>query len=313
MKFDEKITIKNVSIIGLGALGVLYADYFTKKLGKDNVRILADKQRIVRYQKEGVYCNGKQCDFQYVDIEQNSQPADLLLFTVKYNGLASAIHAAKSSVGKNTIILSLLNGIRSELDLIDAYGIDKVLYCVAQKMDAVKEDNRLSYTHMGELAIGEADSSKSERLQRLIDFFDSISLPYSLPKDMKNHLWSKLLCNVGVNQTVMIYEGNYGTIQQEEKPRKDMIAAMYEVVKVANVQGIPLDEADVRYWTDVIDRLDPEGEPSMRQDGKARRASEVELFAGTICRLGKEYGIATPMNDMFYRKIKEMESKYHNQ
>ena len=42
----------------------------------------------------------------------------------------------------------------------------------------------------------------------------------------------------------------------------------------------------------------------MRQDSKAGRKTEVVLFAGTICELGKKHGIATPVNDIFLEKIK---------
>ena len=64
---EEKmaITIQNIDIVGLGALGVMYADFFTKKLGKEKVRILADKERIERYKLEQITFNGEVCDFQY--------------------------------------------------------------------------------------------------------------------------------------------------------------------------------------------------------------------------------------------------------
>ena len=48
----------------------------------------------------------------------------------------------------------------------------------------------------------------------------------------------------------------------------------------------------------------------MRQDGKAHRKSEVELFSGTIRRLGVKHGIPTPVNDWLYGKVQEMESQY---
>ena len=35
--------IGTVDIVGLGALGVMYADFFTTKLGKERVRVLADR------------------------------------------------------------------------------------------------------------------------------------------------------------------------------------------------------------------------------------------------------------------------------
>jgi 2-dehydropantoate 2-reductase len=48
----------------------------------------------------------------------------------------------------------------------------------------------------------------------------------------------------------------------------------------------------------------------MRQDVEARRASEVDLFAGTVVALGQKYGVETPVNTWLYHKIKNMEKEY---
>ena len=60
----------------------------------------------------------------------------------------------------------------------------------------------------------------------------------------------------------------------------------------------------------LADSLAPEGKPSMRQDGEAHRPSEVELFAGTMVRLGRKHGVPTPVNDWLYDRVREMEAAY---
>nr|WP_286905611.1 2-dehydropantoate 2-reductase N-terminal domain-containing protein [Clostridium sp. UBA1652] len=50
----------------------------------------------------------------------------------------------KNHIRENTIILSLLNGTTGERLIRKAYGEDKVLYSVAQGMDAVREGNKLT-------------------------------------------------------------------------------------------------------------------------------------------------------------------------
>ena len=79
---------------------------------------------------------------------------------------------------------------------------------------------------------------------------------------------------------------------------------------VANAEGIHLTQADIQGWVELIDGFPDQGEPSMRQDGKAHRKSEVDLFAGTIRRLGAKHGIPTPVNDWLYEKVMEMERQY---
>ena len=48
----------------------------------------------------------------------------------------------------------------------------------------------------------------------------------------------------------------------------------------------------------------------MRQDTLARRPTEVELFAGAMRRLGEKHSVPTPVNDMLYRRIAELEAAY---
>ena len=93
-------------------------------------------------------------------------------------------------------------------------------------------------------------------------------------------------------------------MQESGKAREMMKAAMRETILVANAEGVDLSEKDMNDWIAIIDTLNPNGEPSMRQDSKAGRKTEVVLFAGTICELGKKHGIETPVNDEFLAKIK---------
>ena len=88
---------------------------------------------------------------------------------------------------------------------------------------------------------------------------------------------------------------------------------MREVMVLSEKEGINLTETDLDYWLNVLDPLSPEGKPSMRQDMEAKRLSEVELFSGAVLELGRKYKVSTPINDAFYRRIKEIETQYSAQ
>jgi 2-dehydropantoate 2-reductase len=293
--------IKQVSLIGLGALGIMYSEHLSKKMPYEDLRIIADKERINRYTKEGVFCNEERCNFNYVTPEQKVEPADLLIFAVKYTQLQEAIKLVVNHVGKDTIILSVLNGIVSESDIGAVYGNDHNLYCVAQGMTAVKTDNRLIYMNKGILCYGELNESEnSEKVLRVKSFFDSIGMPYEINNQMKTKLWSKLMANVGINQTIAYHETTNSQIQQSGPIRDIMITAMEEVIKVATLEEVDLSYQDIDYWLRIFNTLEPEGMPSMAQDVKANRTTEVELFAGTIVKLAHKHGVDVPVNEMFY-------------
>lgn len=294
--------IKKVSLIGLGALGIMYSEHMLHQMPFEDLRIIADTTRIKKYTEGGIYCNDVRCDFNYVTPEEEVESADLLIFAVKYTQLQEAITAVEKHVGEHTIILSVLNGVVSESDIGAVYGEGHNVYCVAQGMTAVKEGNHLTYQNKGILCFGELNTLKStDNVERVMKFFDRLKMPYEINNQMQTKLWSKLLANVGINQTVAYYKTTNIKIQEPGVVRDQMIAAMKEVIQVAELEAVDLSAKDIEYWLGIISTLEPGGMPSMAQDVKANRPTEVELFAGTILTLAKKHGIDVPVNEMFYK------------
>lgn len=301
--------IDRTAIVGLGAMGTMYAHYISKKKGENSLEVITDQARAARYQREGVVCNGETCHFHYAAGEQ-ALPADLVIFTVKFGGLSEAVKLADHAVGPDTVILSVLNGISSEQVLSRAFGPEKVLLCTAQAMDAVRTGGETVYHHMGSLWIGPQQEGQTEQVHAVDEFLTELGLDHETAQDMPVRLWRKLMLNVGVNQAAMVYETNYGGVKVPGKARDVMIAAMKETGQVARAAGIPLGEEEVTRWLKVIDGLDAEGMPSMRQDALAGRPTEVDLFAGTIREYGRRFGVPTPVNDRLFEQIRAKEKQY---
>lgn len=303
--------IQTVAIVGLGALGVLFGHLLAKGMPEGALRIVADRERIDRYEREGVYCNGEKCRFRYVTPEEPGEGADLILFAVKFKDLEDAIRAVRGQMGRETILLSLLNGVSSEGIIGRALGADRVLPAVAQGMDAVKVGNRLTYTNTGMICFGNrSGGGASEQVAAVARFFEKTGVPHEVSPDMQRRMWGKFMLNVGVNQAVAVFECDYGGVQKEGPARDAMIAAMREALALSKAEGVLLTEEDLNYWLRVLSTLNPAGKPSMRQDLEAGRVSEVGLFAGTALELGRKHGIDCPVNWMLYDRIREMESGF---
>lgn len=296
-----------IAIIGMGALGILYGDLFVRKLGKEAVTFLADGKRIERYRREKVTCNGQPCDFQ---MSSTAQESDLVIFAVKGPALAGAVELARQAIGEDTIILSLLNGISSEEILEQRFSKGHVIHCIAQGMDAVRLGNALTYSHRGELRIGTPDEKRKPFLIRTQEILERAEIPYMAEKDILRRLWGKWMLNVGVNQVVMVTEGTYGTVQRPGEAREWMLAAMEEVRRLSELAGTGVTREDLESYVALVDTLNPEGMPSMRQDGIARRESEVDFFSGTVLQKAAEYGMETPVNRNLYDRIKAIEAGY---
>lgn len=313
-------TIQTAAVVGMGALGMLFSDLIIKHLGPEGFFCVADHDRAEKYRSMTFTVNGRTQQFPIVD-SQNAAPADLVIVAVKYTALQSALDTMKNCVGPDTTIISVLNGITSEEIIGARYGHEKLIYCIAQGMDAVKFGGNLTYTRPGELRIGirqspqaAANSAAPEtsraRLEALTEYLDRAGIHYTVESDIMYRLWSKFMLNVGVNQACMAYETGYGGILQPGEAYDTMVGAMEEVITLAHAEGIPLDESEITAYIDLIRTLSPDGMPSMRQDGIARRRSEVEMFSGAVRAMAAKHGIAVPVNERLYRKIKEIEAAY---
>lgn len=300
--------INSTAIIGMGALGMLYAGLITASLGPQAAYFAADPDRAEKYRHMTFSINGEPKQFEVRD-SRTCTPADLVIVAVKYNALSSALDTMSRCIGPDTTIISVMNGITSEEMIGGRYGMDKIIYCIAQGMDAVKFGGDLTYSKPGELRIGIRGQGQ-DRLDALIRYLTRAGVAYTREDDILYRLWGKFMLNVGVNQTCMAFEIGYGGSLTPGRAYDTMVGAMREVIALAHAEGIPLTEADLDSYIALIRTLSPEGMPSMRQDSIARRPSEVEMFSGTVRTLAARHGISVPVNDWLYHRIKEMESEY---
>lgn len=208
--------------------------------------------------------------------------------------------------------MSVLNGISSEEIIGQVYGTEKIIHCVVQGMDVIKDRHIVTYSQFGQFCIGIAEEShdKRRKLQAVVDLFNKVEMPYTLEKDIIRRVWSKFMLNVGVNQAVMIYKGTYETVQKPGEARDLMQNAMKEVITLAHKEHVNVTKEDFDSYIKLIDQMNPMGMPSMRQDGLAHRKSEVEIFAGTVIALANKHKIDVPVNKKIYEIVKKMESNY---
>lgn len=300
--------IKSVGLIGLGAVGALYSERLMAS-GAD-LRVIVDEERKACYVREGVLVNGVRVDFPYA-VPSEAAPVDILIVATKAGGLDAALDTAAGFVGEDTLLISLINGVTSEGVMAARFGEKNVLYAVAQGMDAVKEGNSLVYHQAGMIVLGEKEPGPvSARVTACADYLNAHGVTVMPVTDMVRRQWGKLVLNVGLNQATMVFACDYSGVQREGKPRDVMLSAMREAQMIAGLEGYPISEDEFDGWVALADGLSPSGKPSMRQDGEAKRRSEVELFAGTMVRLGKKHGVSVPVNEWLYKTILEIEAAY---
>lgn len=300
--------IRNISIIGAGAMGAAYAAMFSDA-GEFSVSFVARGERCKRLGEGSLMVNGKQVAIPVIHPDEVTEPAHLILVALKHHHLPEALQDIKSLVGDDTIILSVMNGLESEEIIGSVCGMEKIVYATAIGIDAIHEGNRFTYTSPGKIIFGDGPRSLGgTRLERLKEALNRAAIPNEVPPDIMRMMWWKFMINVGINQASAVLRAPYGIFQTSPDAKALMQSLMLEVIALAQKINIDLTPKDLDAWDKVLSTLSPMGKTSMLQDIEAGRKTEVEIFGGKVVAMGAKYQVMTPVNETILRIIKVIES-----
>ena len=160
--------MRKILICGLGAVGLTYAVKFK---ANSELKILVDKERLERYNRNKPIFNGVVQEFDYILPDETFTP-DLIILATKSQGLDDAIKNIKNFVNENTIIISLLNGISSEEKIQEAYPNATVLKSYFIGHSAVRVGNSVTQ----DAAILNMNFGELKRNQAFLNFAKKIIL-----------------------------------------------------------------------------------------------------------------------------------------
>ena len=302
-------SIKNIAIVGAGAMGAAYASMFAEA-ETFSPFFLADGERYRRLVNKPLRVNGKPYAIPVMRPEDVKAPVDLVLVALKHHHLADALPAIQAVTGPETTILSVMNGLESEEIIGAACGMGKMVYAIAIGIDAVREGESFTYARPGRIIFGEGPRlGDSSRVARLREALTRAEIPHEVPADMMRVMWWKFMINVGINQASAVLGAPYGVFHHMADARALMLQLMREVIALGEKLAVDLSEKDIDEWLAVLATLAPEGKTSMLQDVEAKRKTEVEIFAGSVVAMGEKHGVATPVNRAILHIVNVMEQR----
>lgn len=301
--------IEKVAIIGRGALGLLFATQMTSRRSPE-VCFVMDEAHYQKALREPATVNGQDPGFKY-ELAERMKPVDLIVVATKTTALSDAIDMMKYFADKDTIIVSVCNGITSEEEIGNVFGIGNVIFSVAQGMDAVKIGESMTFASCGSLVVGMTDRTNPEAYESLVSFLEDTGVSYQTDEDIRLRQWKKFMLNCGINQSCMVFSSNYGeSVTAGTKVNGVFVGAMREVMQLAGLEGMKIEESDMDFYLKLMAELDPKGMPSMAQDRINRKHSEVETFAGTVLKLAQKHQVEVPVNRWLYDEVKRIEAEY---
>jgi 2-dehydropantoate 2-reductase len=228
--------------------------------------------------------------------------AELVLFCVKSTDTGSAGKQIKPFISKDTIVLSLQNGVDNAERLsavLDQSVIPVVVY-VATSMGGA---GHVKHHGRGELVIGPSDQS-----QVVADTLRPAGISIEISENAPGALWAKMILNCAYNALSAITQLPYGKLVEGEGVGAVMRNAVEECLAVAKTDGVSVPD---QVWAAIekIAETMPTQFSSTAQDLARGKPSEIDYLNGYIVRKGAELGLPTPTNLALFALTKLQESK----
>jgi 2-dehydropantoate 2-reductase len=292
-----------IAIMGAGGIGSCYGGLLARA-GND-VTLIARGAHLQALKQNGLQLNCPDESFTVqvpaTDDPSEIGPVDLVLFTVKTNQNSDAIPVMKPLIGNDTTVLTLQNGVESAGEIGQDYGVDRVLPGAAYIVAYVVSPGEVTQ-HNPEvrIAFGESGGALSPRAISIRDTLSEASITADLSDDIAKVIWSKFLFNAPVNAMASAARTPPRQLMETPEGSASFRTAMQEVANIGQAKGVHLGEAAIDNAMDFIGTVSITARGSMLTDLDAGRPLELEATVGSVCRIGRQVNVPTPINNLLY-------------
>jgi len=158
------------------------------------------------------------------------------------------------------------------------------------------------------IVFGEMDGSNTDRIQKIKNVFDLSGIQSKASSNISADLWKKFIA-ICVSGLLAVSKTTYGELREQKETRQMMIDLMSEIYSLSQKIGIQIKPDFVSKAVAFIDSFPPQSTSSLTRDIWEGKPSEIEYQNGTVIKLGKRYGVPTPINRFVYTCILPMEIK----
>ncbi len=235
------------------------------------------------------------------DTASDIGPVDIVMFATKLGDMEAAAEACRPMIGAETAVIPFLNGVDAPGVISRVLGDEHACGGVAYISAHIERPGCIR--HVGDFArlvFGEHDGSKTDRLREFHSLCADSGIDATLSTDIEGALWEKFALLVAMSGTTAATRGPLGPIRENPISRDVFEAAMRETVAVGRAKGIQVAEDLVDKQMSFLNTLPAEMRASMLVDLEAGKPLEAPWFSGAVSRMGREFGVSTPVNDTLF-------------
>jgi len=302
------------AVFGTGAVG----GYFGARLAQagHDVVFIARGAHLQKILKHGLKVDSLAGDFlvhpaQATDQASEVKAVDVVIVGVKTWQIVEAGQQIRGMLQRDSLVLPLQNGVDAIRDLSVTLGEPHVVGGLCKLIAWKVGPGHICHGGADPvLTFGELNNVATDRIQDLLRAFDNVSgVNANIAQNIQVELWTKFMLIAGWSGMGAITRSPVGVFRSQPETRLILEAILSEVHAVALAQNIPMPDDSVDACLSTFDKLPDDGTASMQRDIMDGLPSELDYQNGAVVRLGKQFGVSTPVNEFVYSSLLPMERR----
>ncbi len=312
--------IEKVCVVGAGAIGSLLVGHLGAIV--DMAVLTRRKEHAQALNAEGLRVSGK--SELHANVRASAHAAelgdvDLVIIASKALAVEDCSRMIEGHF-TSAHVLMIQNGLGCE-EMVSRFGDWPIISGVTFMSGTRHTDTHVEYeldtaTWMGPWAQGSATFDFVKQVEEL---FVRSGLKAEAYEDLLPHQWSKLIFNSAVNSISALTDLPHAKAFAAQDRLEDLghlvYAMMGEAKSIAEARGVTLADDPWAMNVRAVNQGTTSGEdyahiPSMLDDVRNKRATEIDWITGSIVREAHKAGIPAPYHETLYRLVKAYESSY---
>ncbi len=304
----------HIVLVGPGALGCLFTSTLIKgNSGNINTISLLDhnSNRAEQITAKGLLYQ-KGSDAINFAVNAFSNPAeigkvDAIFLCVKSYDVEKTLKFCSPLLQENTLLNYMQNGMSH---LAQNLNFSRVIqsFCTTTVRATCLSHGHVRHAGVGATFFGFLQPQlevHNTLLLMIIELLKAGGMNVSYSKNIYRRLWAKLFINVGINALTVIHDCKNGDLLNIPKAQETMAQAIAEAQQVAKVAGVEISKPHEK--TIEVCRATAENISSMLQDIRHKKKTEIDAINGAIVKMAAMHNIATPVNSLLFKLVKEIE------
>ena len=312
----------NILLYGAGAVGLGLASCLLK--AGEKVDLIGRKETVSALQKNGLQRTGLFGEFQaapesfgaYTSLNElpETEYDFILVCTKSFDTRYAAEQIAAIPFLKNVPVVLCQNGWGNAEIFAETFPKDRIKSGRVITGFRRPQKHQVDITvHADPIHLGSLYGHGVSGLENLSAAITAGGIPCEVTPTISKDLWAKMLYNCMLNGLSTVFNVPYGLLGESPHTRELMESIAHEVYAVMNAAGYTTHWDRAEDYIEIFYKLQLpptyNHEPSMLQDIRAGKRTEIDALNGAVVSLGKQHRISTPTNTTVTRMIQFMENR----